>query len=185
MLIFVLIGPADFDLYAQFLILLHYTYCQFDLLSCLTRKISLSFWGATGVLLNAACCGGSETLVFTLIWWMVEEKSNCCFIGVLIPLFIAKALFVSCWFPRDQQKRLLLSNPKHFVSYWLVRCVLIYGQATCLTVFWKMSISSLIMHQGRGCLWESRRAQKSGFSWVTETLTWWTSIYSNEEANII
>jgi len=38
-----------------------------------------------GVTLDAACRGNSETLVFVLIRWMVDEKSsNHCFVRVVL-----------------------------------------------------------------------------------------------------
>ena len=129
-------------------------YCQFNLLPCLAHKTSLSFWGAVGGPLDAACHGHSETLVFALIRWMVDEKSS---ITVSLEycsrewsqtfhFFAAFHETSKSGYFYQIQNTLFRLDCKY--GFWFMARLLAW-QAI---LFWQITISSLSLRRGSGCL---------------------------------
>ena len=153
---FVLIGPAVFICMFNSWFCCIVVNCQFNLVSYLALKISLSFGGTVGIPLDATCCGDSETHWF-LPWsggWMVDEKSlNYYFVGVLTPWLIANLSFFICLLLSTGQTKAAAS-----VKFKMLCFVLIDWQdglwfmvkllAWQTILFWQISISGLIMCQG-------------------------------------
>ena len=135
---FVLIGPAVFICMFNSWFCCIVVNCQFNLVSYLALKISLSFGGTVGIPLDATCCGDSETLVFALIRWLDGwwEIIKLLFRWSIDPMIDCKSfifhLFVAFHGTNKSGYFCQIQNAL-FRLDWLARWALVYGQVACLT----------------------------------------------------